>query len=297
MAGAVSQLGYIGFEVSDLEAWEFFATRILGVKIADRYDDGGFSLWWDDHYHRVFVTPGDLDDLALIGFECANEADLDATAESLRAAGHEVVAGTPEECATRRVARLYKFQEIGGNPAEIYCGPQMAAEPFSSELVPSGFVGDEQGLGHLVVRVKDRDEGERWYIDVLGFKLSDHIVCDIHGFEVDIAFLHVNPRHHSIALGTTMPKRMHHIMWQVGTIDDVGAAFDRCTDNRVKIMQTIGRHPNDKMISFYALTPSGFEFEFGTGARSVDDETWEPTTYDHISEWGHQRLPYRRPNR
>ena len=52
-------------------------------------------------------------------------------------------------------------------------------------------------------------------------------------------------------------------------------------------MQTLGRHPNDGMCSFYAKTPSGFQFELGWGGREVDDATWAPTTYDHISEWGH----------
>jgi hypothetical protein len=41
------------------------------------------------------------------------------------------------------------------------------------------------------------------------------------------------------------------------------------------------------MFSFYAKTPSGFQFEFGYGGREVNDADWEPTTYDRISEWGH----------
>ncbi|MCB9506386.1 MAG: VOC family protein [Myxococcales bacterium] len=293
----VSQLGYLGFEVSDLAAWEQFATHVLGVGIADRYEDGGFSLCWDDHHHRVFVRPGERDDLALVGFECATESDLLETVASLRAAGVEVEEGSADDAASRRVARLFRFREIGGNKAEVFVGPARAATKFASALVPSGFVADGQGLGHCVLRVKDRVAAERWYIDVLGFKLSDHIICDIGGFHVDIAFLHTNPRHHSIALGEKLPKRIHHFMLQVGALDDVGRAFDRCTDSRVQITQTLGRHPNDEMLSFYALTPSGFEFEYGWGARSVDDATWVPGLYDKISEWGHRRLPYPKPNR
>jgi hypothetical protein len=52
------------------------------------------------------------------------------------------------------------------------------------------------------------------------------------------------------------------------------------------------------MFSFYAKTPSGFQFELGWGGREVDDATWEPTTYDRISEWGHhppEALAPRRP--
>jgi hypothetical protein len=32
------------------------------------------------------------------------------------------------------------------------------------------------------------------------------------------------------------------------------------------IAQTLGRHTNDRIVSFYARTPSGFEVEFGFGA-------------------------------
>ena len=70
-------------------------------------------------------------------------------------------------------------------------------------------------------------------------------------------------------------------------MDEVGLAYDRALKSGLRIMQTLGRHPNDRMFSFYAQTPSRFQFEFGWGGREVDDETWSPTTYDHISEWGH----------
>jgi hypothetical protein len=84
-------------------------------------------------------------------------------------------------------------------------------------------------------------------------------------------------------------------MLEARSIDDVGLAFDRTLRSGAKIIQTLGRHPNDRMFSFYAKTPSGFQFEFGWGGRIVDDSVWEPTTYDCISEWGHRRPPRRRP--
>jgi hypothetical protein len=90
-----------------------------------------------------------------------------------------------------------------------------------------------------------------------------------------------------VAIGGPQPKRIHHFMLEVGGMDDVGFAYDRALRARVRIVLTLGRHPNDRMFSFYAKTPSGFEFEYGWGARTIDDATWKPTTYDHISEWGH----------
>ena len=76
-------------------------------------------------------------------------------------------------------------------------------------------------------------------------------------------------------------------MIEVAGFDDVGLTMDRALRAGVPIVQTLGRHPNDRMFSFYAKTPSGFQFELGWGGREIDDATWQPTTYDHISEWGH----------
>jgi catechol 2,3-dioxygenase-like lactoylglutathione lyase family enzyme len=89
------------------------------------------------------------------------------------------------------------------------------------------------------------------------------------------------------ALGHAMEKKLHHFLVEARSMDEVGLAFDRALKAGVRVVLTPGRHPNDRMFSFYARTPSGFEFEFGWGGREVDDATWTPTTYHQISEWGH----------
>ena len=164
-------------------------------------------------------------------------------------------------------------------------------------MVRSGFVTGDQGLGHAVIMRASQAESKRFYSDVLGFRLSDHIICDLYGYKVNIAFFHANPRHHSIAFGDSQKKRIHHFMIEARSMDDVGLAFDRALRAGVRIINTLGKHPNDKMFSFYAKTPSGFQFEFGWGGREVDDATWEPTTYDHISEWGHHPPEFLAPRK
>ncbi|MBK6600200.1 MAG: VOC family protein [Betaproteobacteria bacterium] len=71
-------------------------------------------------------------------------------------------------------------------------------------------------------------------------------------------------------------------------IDDVGATFYRAQDLGVPIALTLGRHPNDGMISFYGVTPSGFLIELGVDGREVDDRNWEVKTYNAVSDWGHR---------
>ncbi|MFT7624207.1 MAG: hypothetical protein ACI9WU_003394, partial [Myxococcota bacterium] len=112
---------------------------------------------------------------------------------------------------------------------------------------------------------------------------------EIWGHPVDMAFLRANARHHSVAFGGPQPKHLHHFLIEARSMDAVGAAFDRTLKARLKVLHALGRHPNDRMFSFYALTPSGFAFEFGYGGVTVDDEAaWKPTVHDRISDWGHQ---------
>ncbi len=151
----------------------------------------------------------------------------------------------------------------------------------------SGFVTGELGLGHVAISTHDKAETLAFYRDVLGFALSDHIVCEYYGYPVDMVFLHTNPRHHTLAFGGRHSKRLHHFLIEASDFDEVGRAYDRALASGVTIMNTLGRHPNDHMFSFYGFTPSGFQFEFGWGGRLVDDATWAPTTYDRISDWGH----------
>jgi 2,3-dihydroxybiphenyl 1,2-dioxygenase len=154
-------------------------------------------------------------------------------------------------------------------------------------LVPSGFVAGDQGLGHVVVTSKNQEQSEHFYREVLGLGFSDRITCEVFGYKVNLAFFHTNPRHHSLAVGGTLEKKIHHFMIEAQAMDEVGRAYDRCIRARVPIMNTLGRHPNDQMFSFYAMTPSGFQFEFGWGGRSVDPEHHPPGAFDRISEWGH----------
>jgi 2,3-dihydroxybiphenyl 1,2-dioxygenase len=192
--------------------------------------------------------------------------------------------------AVRRVAGLVRSTDPNGLPVELFHGPETAPEPFRSALVPSGFHTGEEGLGHVFVAARDVAASQHFYCDLLGLRLSDYIETEIGGRPFRATFLHANPRHHSLSFASgDFRKRLDHFMVEVGDMDDVGAAYDRCQDLGVPITRTLGRHPNDRMLSFYGLTPSGFAFELGCGGRKVDDATWTVRTYDRISDWGHRR--------
>ena len=289
---SITQLGYLGIGVSDINAWEEFATQTLGLQVSEREDDGTLLLRLDDYHHRFLIHPTGEDDVSYIGWEVTGTHELRAMEEQLRAAGVEVQQGTPEEATARRVVDLIKYKDPSGNSSEIFYGPLMAYnQPFRSPRPLSGFIGAEQGLGHMVITMDDFEQSVEFYRDVLGMRISDYIdlVRPI-GEAVKLAFFHCNPRHHTIAFYArpNPPKRLNHFMLQVQSMDDVGSTYYLCQDKGVPIARSLGRHTNDHMVSFYMNSPSGFEVEYGWGARVVDDSTWQVQSHNAGSIWGHK---------
>ncbi len=287
----IASLGYLGFKVQDPEAWSAFATGVLGLMPGEAAGDAR-RFRMDDQAWRFAVAAGETDDVAYVGFEVAGPAELAAVSERLAAGGVAVGNGDPELLAERGVLGLVSCQDPEGLRVEIYYGPTLRTEtPFASPAGVDAFVTGEQGLGHIVLSTKDIAATRAFYQDLLGFRLSDKIMMRM-GPKVafELEFYHCNPRHHTLALAPIpIPKRLHHFMVQVPTLDDVGFALERAYAAQTPIAQGLGRHTNDQMVSFYARTPSGFEVEFGYGAIEVDDAIWRVTRHDKPSSWGHHR--------
>jgi biphenyl-2,3-diol 1,2-dioxygenase len=281
-------LGYVGLEVADLGTWRSYATSFLGFMNASQ-SNAELRLRADVRAWRISVSQGKADDLAFAGFEVRDAASLANVCDSLKAAGFEAILAGP--LAERRgVTGLATVEDPNGIQVEIYFG---AAESFDTPMVSPvgvrGFLMGDQGLGHIVLHVRDVNATKRFYMDGLGFRLSDMIDMEMWpGVPVELTFLHCNARHHTLALvPASMPKRLNHFMLQVDSMDDVGLAHDRAGRLGVRISDTLGRHTNDHMFSFYADTPSGFQVEFGWGGRTID-EYWTVVRHKAQSIWGHK---------
>lgn len=294
----VTQLGTLGLEVSDLACWERFATDILGLERGERDPDGTLFLRMDDHHHRFALRQGPRDDIAHAGWLAPDEAALRAIAERLGALGADVGWGTAAQARQRRLAAFIQLRDPSGVLTEVGCGPLVSADrPFSSPRDIAGFVAAELGLGHIVLAVDDYEASVRFYRDGLGLRISDYIDLDMGASKkARAAFFHCGPRHHSLAIvQMAAPRRMHHFMLQLRNLRDVGTTFDRCRDAAVPITMELGCHTNDRMVSFYAQTPSGFQVEYGHGGVEIDDEAWQVQTYQAASTWGHRPPQAARP--
>jgi biphenyl-2,3-diol 1,2-dioxygenase len=295
MTPAIQELGYLGFEVSDMPRWERFAIEVMGLG-AVRGPGNSLRLRMDSEPARLILSEGPSNDFAFAGWKLASDVEVDAFAKHLDNLGLKGLRGNSEELALRHATSMVHFSDPQGNRHEVYAVEPGTSSPFASALVSSGFVTGAGGAGHVVFEADDYPATIDFARQVLGMKLSDHIhLAPAPGVNVEVSFFHSNERHHSMAVVPRSPapgakKRIHHFMAEVGHLADVGLARDRCLAFGLPVVMDIGQHPNDQMISFYAYSPSGFLFEMGWGGVKVDDATWKTASYPRVSTWGHR--PY-----
>jgi 2,3-dihydroxybiphenyl 1,2-dioxygenase len=278
----IRALSYLGAEVTDLDAWERFGTEFLGTPAA-REGNERLRLRMDERAYRFDLRQGAEDRLLWLGWEVSTRSDLHAAVAELRTAGVEVVAGTDDEAKDRGVVELAAFNDPAGNRNELFYGQQADFRPLVLTRPMSGYLTGELGMGHAVIGVQNYRECFDFYVDTLGFRVSDT-------FKNFIAFLHCNPRHHSLALVESDKPGLRHVMLETITIDDVGLAIDIAQKGGY-LSRTLGRHTNDKAVSFYAETPSKWEIEYGWSGLQVDDEVWiVRQLIGPTSLWGHEPI-------
>jgi 3,4-dihydroxy-9,10-secoandrosta-1,3,5(10)-triene-9,17-dione 4,5-dioxygenase len=287
----ISSLGYLRIESTDPEKWREFGTRVLGL--AEGRGDQ-VLLRMDDFPARFIIVAGERDRLLAPGWEVRDDASFEGVARALSDAGVPFKHGTDAELTERRVARLLTFEDPAGGTHEVFAGAALDSRPA---ITPYGteFITGDLGMGHVVMPAPNLEPALRFWTDVMGFRLRDsmRLAPELFGLPAGspplwMRFLGTNARHHSLALAPfPADAGLVHLMIETGSIDDVGRALDRAGRRKAPVAASLGRHANDLMVSFYLKTPAGFDIEYGTGGRLVDDATWVARETTAISLWGH----------
>ncbi len=281
----IQSLGYLRIESPDLDAWKVFAGDFLGLMPVG--DDETLRYRMDKYPARLVVGHGSEPKMTAAGYEVLNKRDLAEIVAKVEAAGIKVVYGTAEEAAERRVNGFVHFDDPAGNPVELFYGPILDHVPVVLPTVSSFTTGD-MGMGHIIVTGEDGDALFEFYTGVLGFLERNTMRGGGGG---TVYFMGCNERHHTLGVASAPgPGRLIHLMLEADSIDDVGRALDRQDKLGIPLMNSLGKHTNDHMVSFYVWSPEKYAIEFGWAGLKIPAE--EPT-YE-ITEgafWGHKFFP------
>jgi catechol 2,3-dioxygenase-like lactoylglutathione lyase family enzyme len=203
------------------------------------------------------------------------------------AAEHDAAELRCREPATRtqvvvRVASRLVQPEL---PATRYNGPGRVER--SGERAPGVLRGGPvrpRKLGHAVIGTTDFAATTAFFVDGLGFRVSD-LIKDAG------AFLRCSTDHHNVLVLAAPVGFLHHTSWQVEDVDEVGrGASAMLAGHPDRHVWGLGRHHAGSNFFWYLKDPAGNFAEYYSDMDCVlDDQLWTPETLEGakgLFNWG-----------
>ncbi|WP_166137699.1 VOC family protein [Nocardioides ochotonae] len=284
-------LGYLKVQSQDIPRWRELTVECLGLQETTGPEPDALHLRMDERAARLIVVPGDTDRVLAVGWEVRDQFALAAVGRAVEAAGTAVKVLTQEECDLRRFEAGIRFDDPAGTPTEVFFGPILDHSPVIT-VHGNTFVTGGQGMGHVVLPTTMPDETVAFYTEVLGFLPRGSIRVSPPGVSPArrVRFMGVNQRHHSLAVCPAPHGEapgLVHLMMEVADLDSVGRALDKVNKHGFSLSSTLGRHTNDKMVSFYVRAPGGWDLEYGCEGMLVEEDHYTAEEITADSYWGH----------
>ena len=273
----VTDIRYVGYGVPDFDAERRFYAEGWGlVEVASTDDMAWFKTHGHDEHHVVRLHKSDAPHVEVIALAADDKADVEALFAAVSAAGCRVVFG-PRDLDAPAGGYGFRFFSPDGLPFEI-----------SSDVTRSDMRAMERWEGvpvkisHIVLHSPDHQAMVRFFVDVLGFKVSDWLgdfMC----------FLRCNSAHHRIAI-LPGPPCLNHVAYDMLTVDDMMRGASRLTKRGCDLRWGPGRHTAGNNTFSYFVTPGGFAVEYTSELEEVDFETHQPKVHvpgpQLMDQWG-----------
>ncbi|WP_329091554.1 MULTISPECIES: VOC family protein [unclassified Streptosporangium] len=135
-------------------------------------------------------------------------------------------------------------------------------------------------LGHCVIGTPEPEALRRFFVEGLGFKVSDEV-------KDAAVFLRCSVDHHNLLIHQAPVNFLHHTSWQVDDADEVGRGAMRMLEaDPSRHIWGFGRHCIGANFFWYLRDPAGNFAEYYSDMDTiVDDALWSPQVWE-----GHKGL-------
>ncbi len=270
----LKKIGHIAMRVPDPERGARFYSEILGFDVSARANGVVFLRCGRDHHCTVFYpidhrspweTPIPQEaGLHHIAFEVGRQEELAKAADFLQRRRVTISSG-PGKCEELGVEETLRFLDPEGRCVELYCKMEQIHDtsPSRSEIRP-------KKLSHFNLASRNWEETSKFYIDLLGMKISDWIK------EVGV-FMRCAPEYHSLVFTRAKENKVNHCMYEVESYDVLMRAVEIMRERGVPIMYGPGRHGPGRALYLYCQDSEGNTFELGCEEQRIHDEDhWTP---------------------
>ena len=282
----ILRLSHVDIAVPDLDLASAYYTQVIGMNAvpvdgADDADDADrrfFRCWDEQDHHSLAVRYDPRVGLDRISFKVEHEDDLDLLENAVTRHGY-------------RVARVTKGDEVGQGESIRFETPS----GHEMELVHDvDFVGSDLGshnpaptpfgragiapprMDHVLVTAEEVGEASRFYMDVLGFRLTEQLL-DGDGHQIG-TWMERSHSPHDLAVVSGPNGGLHHFAYWLDSWDEVRDAADVLAHNAIQIDVGPTRHGITRGTTIYFFDPMGTRNEVFTGGYRPDPDfptiTW-----------------------
>ncbi len=273
----VTEVRYVGYAVPDLEAERAFYRDVW--KLKEVQDEDGlvyFATQGHDELYVARLRQADERRIDVVALAADSNEDVDALHEQVVASGCKIISA-PHELDQFGGGYGFRFFNPDGIEMEISAGVERgsARELEEREAIP-------EKISHVVFHSPQHKEITQWFIDTLGFRLSDWI-GDF------MSLIRCNSAHHRIAF-LPGPACLNHVAYDMPNVDEMMRGLKRLRRDGFDTVWGPGRHTAGENTFSYFVTPNGFAVEYTAELEEVDDDNWEPRTFkpapDIMDQWG-----------
>jgi catechol-2,3-dioxygenase len=277
----VKRLAHATLKTPDIQKQVDYYTVVLGLTLLER-DAKRAVLATNSGLEAVVLEQGDKMALARLAFQVAPDHDIGALARTITAQGLKV---EHRSGITPGVASAISFEDPKGTLIEVfsdYTFPDIDMHQSNISVLK---------LGHVAYRCHDVKEVVKFYIDVLGFRVSDWRGDNF-------AFLRCGVDHHTINLVTDEEQRLHHIAFEVKDMAEIHRACDHLARNDLYLVWGPGRHNIGHNVAIYHMNWDRIRVEIYTEMDQMKDESlgyfdprpWHTDRPQKPKVWGPETL-------
>jgi catechol 2,3-dioxygenase-like lactoylglutathione lyase family enzyme len=140
-------------------------------------------------------------------------------------------------------------------------------------------------LSHAVVGSTDAAASQRFFVDGLGFRVSDEVPA------IGAAFLRCSSDHHNLLVQPAPVAFLHHTAWEMDDLDAVGrAAAAMVAADPTRHVWGLGRHGIGSNVFWYLRDPAGNFAEYSADLDVIaDEEAWRvaaSSAAHPLAAWG-----------
>lgn len=255
----VTKLAHVGLNAVDLSRQAEFYNDRWGLERIDEHSGEMFFRAEGPAHHVLTLHEQQTPGLHHVALEVAGADEIERAYEELLGAGIEVVTPPTQELEPG-IARSIRFKDPDGFLVELVAGVDRVDDPFGARDVKP------QDLNHVVLNVADIERSERFYREMLGFKLTDRFIGGL-------SFWACNANHHSLAFGQAADGNpaFHHAAFDMKDWEDWLKAIFYAGERGIRRVWGPGRHLFGNNLFSYYKDPEGNTVEYTAEVEQITD--------------------------